>query len=38
MRSIDLFVEHPTPFVDLRSRAIRLVLDGVAVSICSIDE
>jgi hypothetical protein len=38
MLSIDLFVEHPIPFDDLRSRAVRLDIDGVAVYICSIDD
>lgn len=38
MLSIDLFVHHPIPFTDLHSRAERMVIDGVPVYICSIDD
>ena len=38
MLTIDLFVHHPIPFTDLRSRAVCMVIDGVPVYICSIDD
>lgn len=38
MLSIDLFVHHPIPFTDLRSRAVCMVIDDVPVYICSIDD
>jgi len=38
MLTIDLFVHHPIPFTDLRSRAERMVIDSVPVYICSIDD
>lgn len=38
MLTIDLFVHHPIPFIDLHSRAERMVIDGIPVYICSIDD
>lgn len=38
MLTVDVFIQHPIPFVDLRSRAERMVIDGVPVYICSIDD
>ena len=38
MLTVDVFVQHPIPFADLYARAERLVIDGVPVYICSIDD
>lgn len=38
MLTIDLFVHHPIPFADLHARAERMVIDGVPVYICSLDD
>lgn len=38
MLTVDLFVQHPIPFTDLHSRAERMVIEGVPVYICSIDD
>ncbi len=38
MLTVDVFVQHLIPFVELRSRAERVVIDGVPVYICSIDD
>ena len=38
MLTVDVFVYHPIPFADLRSRAERMVIDNVPVYICSIDD
>ncbi len=38
MLSIDVFVHHPIPFVELQARAERMVIDSVPVYICSIDD
>ncbi|MBI5612240.1 MAG: hypothetical protein HY942_04095 [Gammaproteobacteria bacterium] len=38
MLTVDVFVQHPIPFTDLRSRAERMVIDGVPVYICSIED
>jgi len=36
--TVDVFVQHPIPFADLRARAERMVIDNVPVYICSIDD
>ncbi len=38
MLTVDVFVHHPIPFADLRSRAERMVIEGVPVSVCCIDD
>ena len=38
MLTVDIFVHHPIPFSELLSRAERMVIDGVLVYICSIDD
>ena len=38
MLTVDVFVHHPIPFTELRSRAERMAIDGVPVYICSIDD
>lgn len=38
MLTVDVFVNHPIPFADLRSRAERMMIDGVPVSVCCIDD
>ena len=38
MLTVDVFVQHPIPFADLRARAERMAIDGVPVYICSIDD
>lgn len=38
MLTIDLFVHHPIPFAELHARAERMVIEGVPVYICSIDD
>ena len=38
MLTVDIFVHHPIPFSELLSRAERMVIDGVVVYICSIDD
>ena len=38
MLTVDVFVYHPIPFADLRSRAERMVIDNVPVYVCSIDD
>ena len=38
MLTIDVFVQHPIPFTELRLRAERMAIDGVPVYICSIDD
>jgi len=38
MSSVDVFAYHPIPFAELHSRAERMVIDGVLVYICSIDD
>lgn len=38
MLTIDLFVHHPIPFAELRSRAECMGIDGVPVYVCSIGD
>lgn len=38
MLTVDVFVQHPIPFTDLRARAERMVIEGVPVYICSIED
>lgn len=38
MLTVDVFVQHPIPFADLRSRAECMVIEGVPVYICSIED
>ena len=38
MLTIDVFVQHPIPFTDLCARAERMVIEGVPVYICSIED
>ena len=38
MLIVDVFVHHPIPFSELRSRAERMAIDDVPVYICSIDD
>ncbi len=38
MLTVDVFVHHPIPFPGLRARAERMVIDGVPVYICSIED
>lgn len=38
MLTVDLFVHHPIPFTGLHKRAERMVIEGVPVYICSLDD
>lgn len=38
MMTVDVFVHHPIPFTGLLSRAECMVIDGIPVYICSIDD
>ena len=38
MLTVDVFVQHPIPFTDLCARAERMVIEGVPVYICSIED
>lgn len=38
MLSIDVFADNPIPFADLHARAVCMVIDGVPVYVCSIED